>query len=341
LKILEYTFEKTTEYLKDEFGKGKFHATGICREVFKKGNINISIAEEFNNSKDLASAIMKKISINPGEVIETKSEGNITKYITKLNDGFKVESVIVPMNNYTTLCISSQAGCRFGCIFCETGRKGFSRDLSTEEIVGQLYNARFQLKNSSIKNIVFMGMGEPLDNTENVINAIKVLRDQRCFNIACKNITVSTIGIPGQIQKLGSILNPAPNLAVSLNSAINRIRSEIMPVNIKHGLKDLRTALVSYPLRSSSVILFEYVLMPGINDSFDDAMALVKFVKPFKARVNIIPYNKNTCENISSPSYEKVKEFSKWLAERSIFVRMRTSKGCKMMAACGQLGENS
>jgi 23S rRNA (adenine2503-C2)-methyltransferase len=341
LKILEYTFEKTTEYLNKEFGKGKFHAAGICREIFKNGTKDICKAKEFNNSKELSAEVMSRISISPGIIYDTEYEANTTKYITKLNDGLKVESVIVPMNNYTTLCVSSQAGCRFGCVFCETGKNGFIRNLTTEEIVGQLYNARFLLKNSSIKNIVFMGMGEPLDNTENVIQAVKIISDQRCFNIARKNITISTIGIPDQIEKLGSMLNPAPNLAVSLNSAINSTRSKIMPINKKHNLSDMRKALLSYPLRSSSVILFEYVLMSGINDSYTDAQELVEFVKPFKARVNIIPYNNNSCADISSPSYDKVKEFSKWLAEESVFVRMRTRKGSGLMAACGQLGRNS
>ena len=340
MKILEYTFEKTTEYLNKEFGKGKFHAAGICREIFKNGNKDISKAKEFINSKELTAAVMGKISISPGIIHSTNCEVNTTKYITKLYDGLKIESVLIPMNNYTTLCISSQAGCRFGCIFCETGKKGFSRNLNTEEIVGQLYNARFILKNSSIKNIVFMGMGEPLDNTENVIQAVKIMSDQRCFNIARKNITISTIGIPDQIEKLGSMLNPAPNLAVSLNSAVNSTRSKIMPINKKHNLSDLRKALLSYPLRRSSVILFEYVLMSGINDSYTDAQELIDFVKPFKTRVNIIPYNENSCSDISSPSYDKVKEFSKLLADESVFVRMRTRKGNELMAACGQLGKN-
>ncbi len=339
MKILEYTFEKTTEYLNKEFGKGKFHAAGICREIFKKGNKNISKVKEFNNSKELASALMSRISINPGIIHKTECEGNTTKYITKLNDGLKIESVLVPMNNYTTLCISSQAGCRFGCIFCETGKNGFIRNLTTEEIVGQLYNAKFYLKNSHVKNIVFMGMGEPLDNTENIIKAVKIMSDQRCFNIARKNITISTIGIPDQIEKLSSNLNPVPNLAVSLNSAVNSTRSKIMPINKKHDLSDLRTALLSYPLRSSSAILFEYVLMSGINDSYVEAQKLIDFVKAFKARVNIIPYNENSCADISSPSYDKVKEFSKWLADELIFVRMRTRKGSGLMAACGQLGK--
>ena len=340
MKILEYTFEKTTEYLNKKFGKGKFHAAGICREIFKNGNIDICKAKEFNNSTELAAKVMSRISISPGIIHATECEVNTTKYVTKLNDGLKIESVLVPMNNYTTLCISSQVGCRFGCIFCETGKNGFIRNLTTEEIVGQLYNAKFYLKNNSIKNIVFMGMGEPLDNTENVIEAVKIMSDQRCFNIARKNITISTIGIPDQIKKLSSTLNPVPNLAVSLNSAVNSTRTRIMPINKKHNLSDLRTALLSYPLRSSSAILFEYVLMSGVNDSYDDAQELVKFVKPFKTRVNIIPYNKNTCTDISSPSYDKVKVFSKWLADESVFVRMRTRKGSGLMAACGQLGKN-
>ncbi len=340
MKILEYTFEETTKYLNKEFGKGKFHAAGICREIFKKGNKNITKAKEFHDSKELASEIMRRISISPGIILKTEYEANTVKYITKLNDGLNVESVLVPMNSYTTLCISSQAGCRFGCIFCETGKNGFNRNLSTEEIIGQFYNAKFYLKKSSIKNIVFMGMGEPLDNTENVIKAVEIMSDQRCFNIARKNITISTIGIPDQLEKLGSNLNPVPNLAVSLNSAVNSTRSKIMPINKKYNLSDLRTALLSYPLRNSSVFFFEYVLMLGINDSYTEARKLVEFVKPFKARVNIIPYNNNSCADISSPSYDKVKEFSRWLVEKSIFVRMRTRKGSELMAACGQLGKN-
>jgi len=166
------------------------------------------------------------------------------------------------------------------------------------------------------------------------------MSDQRCFNIARKNITISTIGIPDQIEKISLNLNPVPNLAVSLNSAIDSTRSKIMPINKKHNLNDIKTALLSYPLRSSAAILFGYVLMSGVNDSYDDAQELVKFIKPFKARVNIIPYNKNSCAYISSPSYDKVKEFSKWLADESVFVRMRTRKGSGLMAACGQLGKN-
>jgi len=185
-----------------------------------------------------------------------------------------------------------------------------------------------------------MGMGEPLDNTDNVIKAIKVFSDQRCFNIPMKNITLSTIGIPDQLQFLGSNLIPGPNLAVSLNSATDHIRSKIMPVNRKHSLKELKKALLAYPLRKNSILFFGYVLMEGMNDSYRDARALIDFIVPFKARVNIIPFNPNSCDGIKTPSYLKVKEFSKWLSEESVFVRMRTSKGSGLMAACGQLGQN-
>jgi len=185
-----------------------------------------------------------------------------------------------------------------------------------------------------------MGMGEPLDNTDNVIKAIRIFSDQRCFNIPKKNITLSTIGIPDQLQFLGSSLNPGPNLAISLNSADDRIRSKIMPVNRKHQLKDLKNALLSYPLQKKSILFFGYVLMEGINDSYRDARALIEFLAPFQARVNIIPFNPNSCDGIKKPSYFKVKKFSKWLSDESVFVRMRTSKGSGLMAACGQLSQN-
>jgi len=336
--VLENCFDDITRHMTKTYSRGKFHAAVLCREVFARQNADIGKIPEFNHSGSLAVRLAADIAINPGQVIATVSDGKATKFLTSLGDGNEIESVLVPMKTYTTLCISSQVGCRWGCVFCETGKKGFIRNLTVEEIVGQLYNARLILKKGQIKNIVFMGMGEPLDNTENVVQAIKVFSDQHCFNIARKNITVSTVGIPHQLARMPGMLSPLPNLAVSLNAAFDSTRSRIMPVNRKYGLCALRDALLSLPLPKKRVIFFEYVLMQNLNDAYADAQQLVQFLTPFRARLNLIPYNENSCAGIQCPDDQTLIQFRDWLVAGGVFVRKRTARGDTLAAGCGQLG---
>ena len=185
MKIFELTFDDLVKTLQAEYGKGKYHARGIYREVFQNGNLDLNHTKEFQHSQSFARKMALDLTINPGEVIEEKTDQGVTKFITRLQDGHEIESVVIPMATHHTICVSSQVGCRIGCRFCQTGQLGFARNLTTEEIVGQVYAAKFTL-GFGIRNIVFMGMGEPFDNFDNVIQAVRVFCDQRGLNVALR-----------------------------------------------------------------------------------------------------------------------------------------------------------
>lgn len=278
-----------------------------------------------------------ELELNLSPVVEKKREGDTLKFITRLRDGLEIESVIVPMTRHKTICISSQAGCRMGCSFCATGRMGFYRNLTVEEIVGQVYTGRFVL-GEDIKNIVFMGMGEPLDNLDNVIHAISVLSDQRGLDFAHSHITVSTCGIIEGIKKLAVLNWPKLNLAISINAPNDQLRSALMPVNRIAPLAVLKQALRAYPLRNTGVFFIEYLLIKNINNHREHAKELALFLRLLPARVNIIPYNPLPGVPLERPEGNEVQQFSAWLAEEKIFVRTRTAKGQRIMAGCGQLG---
>ena len=292
MNILEQTCRETSALLNRLYGKGAYHARAMHRELIKKGKHDLSEAAEFIGSPRLLKELnIKAHPLLPKiEVIKQVEDQGTIKFVTRLYDGYCIESVIIPMKQYNTLCISTQAGCRMGCVFCSTGKTGLKRNLAAHEITAQLYSARFIL-GKSIKNIVFMGMGEPLDNFDNVIDAIRVLNDQQGFDIALRHMTISTCGLVPNIYKLAQINIPRLNLAVSLNAPDNALRSRLMPVNRKYPLEVLKDALTSYPLTGRSVILIEYILFKDLNDSVEDALQLAFYMKGLKVRVNLIAFN--------------------------------------------------
>ena len=226
-----------------------------------------------------------------------------------------------------------------GCAFCETGSNGFYRNLNTEEIVEQIYTARFHF-GYEIRNVVIMGMGEPLDNFDNVSQAIRIISDQRGFNIAKRHITLSTVGMAEGLRKLAGLRWQDLKLAVSLNAPNDKIRSRIMPINHTFPMGRLRQALMDYPLKRKSAIFIEYVLIKGLNDTRESARQLAEYLKPLKTKVNLIPVNPNTYSDtrFETPSQEDMNRFYGWLTENGMFVRKRTARGLGLMAACGQLG---
>ena len=338
MKILELTLDQLTQRFKQEFGKGLFHASALYREIFKSGNPDFFEAREFMASTALAGQLKTRVSLNPGRVIETFKEGNLTKFITRLSDGEKIESVIIPMTNYHTLCVSSQVGCKMGCQFCETGRMGFKRNLGASEIIGQVFNARFILK-EKIKNIVFMGMGEPFDNFNHVIQAIQVMNEQKGFDIALRHITVSTVGLAEGIDRLGSLNMKGLRLAVSINAPNDETRSRIMPVNKTISLQRLKKSLEKFPLARRGCFLFEYILIKGLNDSPKDAIELANYIKPLPVRLNLISYNPVNGFDYESPCDDEMRRFSDILTDKGVFVVKRWSKGRSVAAGCGQLGQ--
>ncbi|MBF0452053.1 MAG: 23S rRNA (adenine(2503)-C(2))-methyltransferase RlmN [Candidatus Magnetomorum sp.] len=340
IPILSLTFEELTLQLKTQFGKGDYHAAAIMREIFLHGQSNVSHAREFIRSGNLACQIMDALEILTLPMVQQEQDDGVIKWTSRLPDGHCIESVIIPMTYHHTLCISSQVGCRMGCRFCQTGQMGFIRHLTTEEIVAQVYTAIFQ-QNIPIRNIVFMGMGEPLDNFDPVIKAIHVLTDPRGFDFPKKYITLSTAGhVPG-IQKLSASDLKSIHLAISINAPNDTLRDQLMPINRKFPLSSLQTALADYPLKSKGILFIEYVLIKDVNDSNEHADQLANFVAPLRVRINVIPYNARPGISYKPPSSETLNRFCHRLIERKLYVRKRASKGRRVMAACGQLGSEA
>lgn len=270
-----------------------------------------------------------------------------------------IESVLIPMigakkvTTYT-LCVSSQVGCAMGCTFCETAQMGLIRSLTAAEIVAQWFNATHELK-VPVKNIVFMGMGEPLDNIENVIQAIAVLKDHNGAGVPISQITVSTVGRVDGIKRLSQQIETPGwhrlGLALSLNAPNDTVRSSIMPINRKWKMAELQEALLDWPRTSGNKVCVEYVLIPGVNDSRENAREIAEFLRPFgllsngkiagtlvMAILNLIPYNPRRNSPWPAPTEERVDEFLGWLMEEGVFAKRRRTKGRAMMGACGQLG---
>lgn len=337
MNILGATFEQLLSEIQSRFGKGAYHAAAVYRQVFGSGAKRFDHLPEFTQSLPLAQAIGCWIRLNPAPIIKVQREESVTKFVSRLEDGRQIESVLIPMANHLALCLSSQVGCRMGCLICRTGRMGFHRNLTAAEIVGQVFQAKMVL-GANIRNLVFMGMGEPLDNFETVMQAIGVISDQRGFNIAPKHITLSTAGLVEGIQKLAKSQLPHLKLALSLNAADDRTRSILMPINRKYPLNALKRTLLKYPLPKDGAIFIEYVLLKGINDTFKHARQLGHYLSDLKVKVNLIGYN--PCENspYAAPGQADLFRFRDELIEQNIFVRLRVSKGRRIMAACGQLG---
>jgi len=335
ISILSQTFTEFAKEISLRYDKGTYHSAPLYREVFRNNNFAFINLPEFASSPDLAKQLTNDIHI-PKYKIDLAQNGQVVKFATTLNDGEIIESVIIPTSKRVTLCVSSQAGCRMGCTFCATGSTGFVRDLSTEEIVAQVYNTQFIL-GYKVDNIVFMGMGEPLDNLNNVMQAIRVMTDQRGLAIPQSNISVSTSGHIDGIRKLAA--SPLSNLklAVSVNAADNDVRNALMPINKKYPLDKLKLALMEFPHSKKTAFFIEYVIIAGVNDSREMAEKLVEYLDGLTVRVNLIAYNQSDCSIFTAPSQERVKQFRDWLVEKKLFVRIRQSYGSDINAACGQL----
>ena len=281
-------------------------------------------------------------------------DGETLKFTMELGDGLETESVVIPMRHRDgsvtrTLCVSSQVGCAMGCRFCETAQMGLMRSLSPAEIVAQLHAARFAVANPwtggngfEIKNIVFMGMGEPMDNVESVLAAIRVLTDRNAHAIAPVHVTVSTVGRTDGIRRYGEFMQQPGfhrlNLAVSLNAPNDRIRSEIMPITRAEPIALLMQELLAFPKRPNAAICMEYVLIPGVNDAPEHCDEVCALLKPLRCSLNIIPYNPRRASPWPAPTEESVQAFVRRAIDNGQFCKRRGTKGRSAMAACGQLG---
>lgn len=295
-----------------------------------------SFKEMTNISKDLAAKLGEQFFIGGLELADRKkSKDGTEKFLWRLEDGKYIESVYIKAKTRKTLCLSTQVGCKFKCPFCASGMNGFKRNLTPGEITSQLISAQ-NLLGCRMTNIVFMGMGEPLDNFDNLAKSIKIINDKSGIALGARKITVSTCGIIPGIRKLKN-LGIQVELSVSLHATNNKLRDELVPANRQYPLNDLIEECKSYTLQTGRVITLEYALINGKNNSTEDIERLTKIAKRIKAKVNLLECNEFKDLSASSIGKEALVKFKNRLTASGVTVTIRRSKGGDIAAACGQL----
>jgi 23S rRNA (adenine2503-C2)-methyltransferase len=289
-----------------------------------------------NCPKTLLLALGERFSLPSVKALQIEGpEGATRKILVGLDDQECVEEVLLPAGDRNTVCVSSQVGCKFGCAFCASGKGGYLRDLSAGEIVGQAILAS-QTFGKRPENVVFMGMGEPFDNYDEVLKAVRILNDQDGLCIGARKITLSTSGVIPGIQRL-SDEGIQVELSVSLHAPDESLRSRLMPVNKKYPLNDLMTACRAYTEKTHRIITFEYTLIKGQNDSQQHAEQLVRLLQGLQCRVNLIPLSPVEEFNGETPARATAEQFIRILSRHHINATLRDSKGSSVKAACGQL----
>ncbi|MCF8474219.1 MAG: 23S rRNA (adenine(2503)-C(2))-methyltransferase RlmN [Emcibacter sp.] len=305
-----------------------------------------------NVSKDIRQKLADNFTIGRPEIIEALvSKDGTRKWLMKFSDGNEVETVFIPdeAKDRGTLCISSQVGCTLTCKFCHTGTQRLVRNLTAAEIVMQFLVARDYLgewptpsEGRVLSSVVMMGMGEPLYNFDNVKAALKIIMDEQGISLSRRRITLSTSGVVPEMKRCGDEIGV--NLAISLHAVNNEVRNEIMPINKKYPLEELLTACRDYPgAKASRRITFEYIMLKGINDSDEDARALVHILKKYDihAKVNLIPFNPWPGSNYERSDDNQIKRFSEYVFDKGISAPIRSPRGEDILAACGQLKSES
>jgi 23S rRNA (adenine2503-C2)-methyltransferase len=318
------------------FGKERYRTIQILRWLYQKG------AQSFDEMTNLSKRFRRELSeisfistLRPIRVEEAKD--GTKKFLFQLEDGNRIESVLIPDKTRLTLCLSTQVGCAFRCRFCLTGTMGWKRDLTVSEILNQILAVKKILPDrTSLTNIVLMGMGEPLANYENTLKAIGLMLYPDAFKFSSRRVTLSTVGLLPELERL-SKEKISFRLAISLNASEEETRSYLMPINRQYPLRKILALCKTFPLRPRSRITFEYVMVGGSNDSSEDAKKLIKIVKGIPSKINLIPLNEAPGIPLNRPPDERVKRFQEILMEGGLTAIVRTSKGSEISAACGQL----
>ena len=325
--------------------KEKFRSKQLWHWLYFRGETDFD--KMTTVSKDLRKKLKDHFIIQRPKVKSHQiSKDGTQKWLLELNDGNLIETVFIPEENRGTLCVSSQVGCTLNCKFCFTGTQKLVRNLTSSEIISQLLLAKDNLsdwpngKDRKISNIVFMGMGEPLYNYENVKNAAEIMGDKEGIQLSTKRITLSTSGIVPEIIKWGNEVDS--RLAISLHATNDELRNDIVPINKKFPLKELIKACREYPRsKNSKRITFEYVMLKGVNDTAQDARKLVKLISGIPAKINLIPFNPWPNSPYECSSKEEIKKFSDIIKNAGYASPVRKTRGQDIMAACGQLKSSS
>jgi len=343
--ILDLSKEELTQIIKPSF-----RAKQIYQWIYQK-YVN-SFDEMKNIPKELKEELNQNFFLDPLSIvkIEQSLDGS-KKYLFALKDGQTVESVLLPMKqekvdeegklvHHTkyTICISSQVGCKIGCAFCLTGKDGFKRNLSAGEITAQILMIKRdnQIAENRRVNIVYMGMGEPLDNLDNVSKSVKIFSDIDGLCISTRRQTISTSGLSSQIEKLGK-MDLGVLLAISLHAVDDDLRQKLMPINKAYNIESIINAVKAFPIDARKRVMFEYLVMKGVNDDQKSAKKLVKLLHGIKSKVNLIYFNPHQGSEFARPSEKDVVAFQQYLVDHGVLCTIRQSKGLDISAACGQL----
>lgn len=329
----------TLEELRERFKRlniEPFRAQQVFLWMYKKG------VQDFSEMKNLSSEtkelikqyfILESLGI---EEIETSSDLT-QKFLFKLSDGLMIESVSIPRKERMTACLSTQVGCKFSCAFCASGATHFKRNLDTSEIIAQFISIRNNVSTQKLTNVVFMGIGEPLDNYDNLLRSVRILNSEAGANLGIRKMTISTCGLADGIKRLAQE-GLEIELSVSLHSAVDKKRSQIVPVNRKYPLEVLMEAVKGYIEATHRKVTFEYVMLGGFNTLPEDAQSLIKLLRGINAKVNLIPYNEIPgFSSYAPPSKMEVLFFKSFLAKNGIDATVRMPRGRDISAACGQL----
>jgi 23S rRNA (adenine2503-C2)-methyltransferase len=337
--ILDVSREQLVDWLAER-DVAAYRAGQILKWIYRRQTDDFAAMSDI--AKQVRSLLPQHFRIPRLELrtVQTSTDGT-RKFLFGLDDGESVESVLIPERDHFTLCVSSQVGCAQNCRFCLTAKSKLRRNLTCGEILAQVRDIKHGLPAPErLSNLVFMGMGEPLANLENLLRALEILLDSDVgLGFAARRVTVSTAGLVPQMLEFGR--RSRASLAVSLNAADNETRSRLMPVNAKYPLETLLEACRSYPLPPGRRITFEYILIKGVNDSPEDARRLARLLHPIRCKVNLIPFNPHEGSGFERPPEAAILAFQEVLLGKHFTVIVRQSKGQDISAACGQLRAQS
>jgi 23S rRNA (adenine2503-C2)-methyltransferase len=319
-----------------ERGQQRFRARQLFSWIYRRGVTDLEAMTDL--PRDLRATLAAEFTLTtPAIVARERSADGTEKFLLRLADDRRIESVFIPDTPAMTFCISTQVGCAMACAFCLTGRMGLVRNLTAGEIAGQVRVLADALGlREKTFNIVLMGMGEPLHNYDETMKALRILADEHGLALPPRRATLSTVGLLPALEKLAN--EPVmPNLAISLHAPTDVQRGELVPINRKYGVADIIEACKRFPVRKRSRITFEYVLLSGVNDSAEDARRLATLLAGVKSKVNLIPLNAAAGIPFERPSDDAIDQFARILADRGVTVSVRKSRGRDIRAACGQL----
>jgi len=335
--VLDLLPEELTALFRQE-GIPGFRSKQLLNWIYT--NYKIDLAEMTNLPEKLRQQLTSLLDFQlPKIVKQLQADDGTTKFLLKLSDQNHIEMVLIPNPGKNTLCISSQVGCSRGCRFCATARLGLVRNLHVSEIVAQVWIAQKFLSEQKLTNIVFMGMGEPMDNLPNVLKTVRILQKDECFSISPRRMTISTSGVIPGIKKLAES-GIKVKLAVSLNAAIQAKREELMPISKIYTLAELKKVLLDFRQKTAYRITFEYVMIKDFNMGKEDIKAIFAFLGDISCKLNLIKWNEVSGLPYKSPSQKEMEIFINALQKLSSAVTFRQSRGAEIAAACGQLAAN-